>query len=200
MFAIIQDAIKSKSKRYYFPISMIDDIGVRVVVNKRHLEIESNSINSLMGDDDDGDIVDTQLGMFPIQELNDDFNEEMFDKMNTILRELVFDKFIGKFVIGNVGNEEQKYITEREYIIGLNNPKITVIEKYNECCVCFCNTTTKTKCKHFICIPCADLMDEYDCGECGGNCCDKDSCGMKRCPICRETLYINKYINTYNIS
>jgi len=196
MFAIIQDAIKSKSKKYYFPISTIDDIGVRVVIDKTHLIIESNSINSLMGDELDN----TRLGMFAIQEKNNDFDEEMFNKMNTILRELVFDKFMGKFVIGNIGDEEQTYITEREYIIGLNNPKIKVEEKYSECCACFCNTTTKSKCKHFICIPCADKIPEYHCGECGyeddsyyDNCCDNEGCGMKRCPICRETLFINRY-------
>ena len=63
MFAIIQDAIKSKSKKYIFPISSIDDIGVRVEISKRHLEIESNSINSLMYDD----FGNTQLGVFLIQ-------------------------------------------------------------------------------------------------------------------------------------
>lgn len=190
MFAIIQDAIKSKSKKYIFPISTIDDIGVRVEISKKHLEIESNSIHSLMY----GDFGNTQLGLFPIQELNDDFNEEMFAKMNTILKELVFDKFMGKFAIGNIGEEEQKYITEKEYIIGLNNPKIKVVEKYSECCVCLCNTTTISKCKHSICIPCADKIEEYHCGECDidGDC-DNEGCAMKRCPICRETLFINKY-------
>ena len=44
MFAIIQDAIKSKSKKYTFPISTIDDIGVRVVVDKLHLEITSKQM------------------------------------------------------------------------------------------------------------------------------------------------------------
>ena len=188
MFAIIQDAIKSKSKKYSFPISTIDGIGVRVEISKRHLEITSNSINSLMYDDIDM----TQLGLFPIQELNNDFTEEMFAKINTILEKLVFDKFMGKFRT-EVGDEEQKYITEKEYIIGLNNPKIKVEEKYSECCACFCNTMTKTKCKHFICIPCADKIEEYHCGECDGDGCDNESCGMKRCPICRETLFINKY-------
>ena len=191
MFAIIQDAIKSPSKKYYFPISTIDGIGVRVEINKRHLEIESNSINSLMYGDDFGN---SQLGLFPIQELNKDFTEEMFVKMNTILETLVFDKFIGKFRT-EVGEEEQKYITEKEYIIGLNNPRIIVEEKYSECCVCLCNTMTKSKCKHFICIPCADKIEEYHCGECDkdhGDC-DNEGCCMKRCPICRETLFINKY-------
>jgi len=190
MFAIIQDAIKSKSKSYVFPISKIDDIGVRVVIDKRNLHIESNSINSLMYDNLDN----TQLGVFNIQELNNDFDEEMFVKMNTILKELVFDKFMGKFITGNIGDEEQKYITEREYIIGLNNPKIKINEKYSECCVCLCNTTTKSKCKHTICIPCADKIQEYYCENCDedGDC-DNEGCGMKRCPICRETLFINKY-------
>jgi len=191
MFAIIQDAIKSKSKSYVFPISKIDDIGVRVVIDKRNLHIESNSINSLMYDNLDN----TQLGVFNIQELNNDFDEEMFVKMNTILKELVFDKFMGKFITGNIGDEEQKYITESEYIIGLNNPKIKVFEKYNECCVCLCNTTTKSKCKHTICIPCADKIQEYYCENCDedGGVCNTEGCSMKRCPICRETLFINKY-------
>ena len=190
MFAIIQDAIKSKSKKYTFPISTIDDIGVRVVVDKLHLEITSSGINSLMYDNIDA----TQLGVFLIQENDKDFDEEKFVKVNTILKELVFDKFMGKFITGNIGDEEQKYITEREYIIGLNNPKIKVDEKYNECCVCLCNTTTKSKCKHTICIPCADKVQDYYCGDCDidGDC-DNEGCGMKRCPICRETLYINKY-------
>lgn len=135
MFAIINDAIKSNSKKYIFPISTIDGIGVRVNVNKKYLEIESNSINSLICG---GDIDNTPLGMFPIQDKYDDFNEEMFVKMNTILEKLVFDNFIGKFRT-EVGNEEQKYITEREYIIKLNNPKIKVKEIYSECCVCFCS-------------------------------------------------------------
>ena len=191
MFTIIQDAIQSKSKKYIFPISSIDDIGVRVIIDKTHLEITSNSINSLMYDDIDM----TQLGLFPIQELNDDFNEEMFVKIDTILKELVFDKFMGKFIIGNIGDEEQKYITEKEYIIGLNNPKIKVDEKYSECCVCLCNTTTKPKCKHTICIPCADKIQEYYCENCDedGGVCNNEGCSMKRCPICRESLFINKY-------
>jgi len=191
MFAIIQDAINSKSNKYIFPISTIDDIGVRVVINKEKLKIESNSIYSLKYDN----FNNAPLGVFPIQELNDDFTEEMFVKMNTILKELVFDKFMGKFITGNIGDEEQKYITEREYIIGLNNPKIKINEKYSECCVCLCNTTTKSKCKHTICIPCADKIQEYYCENCDedGGICDTEGCGMKRCPICRETLYINKY-------
>ena len=190
MLAIIQDAIKSNSKKYLFPISTIDDIGVRVNVNKKYLEIESNSINSLICG---GDIDNTPLGMFPIQENYEDFNEKMFVKMNTLLEKLVFDKFMGKFRT-EVGNEEQKYITEREYIIGLNNPKIKVEEKYGECCVCLCNTTTKSKCKHSICIPCADKIEEYHCGECDNDAdCDNEGCCMKRCPICRETLFINRY-------
>ena len=189
MFAIIKDAIQSPSKKYYFPISTINGVGVRVEINKKYLEIESDSINSLMY----GDIDMTQLGIFLIQERNQDFTEETFAKMNTILETLVFDKFMGKFRT-EVGDEEQKYITEREYIIGLNNPKIKVEEKYSECCACFCNTMTKSKCKHSICIPCADQIKEYHCGECDEDAdCDNEGCGMKRCPICRETLYINKY-------
>lgn len=67
MFAIINDAIKSNSKKYIFPISTIDGIGVRVNVNKKYLEIESNSINSLICG---GDIDNTPLGMFPIRKMS----------------------------------------------------------------------------------------------------------------------------------
>lgn len=188
MFAIIKDAIKSPSKKYCFPISTINSIGVRVEINKTHLEITSNSINSLMSDNIDM----TQLGIFFIQPLSQGFDEESFVKVNTLLEKLVFDKFMGKFRT-EVGDEEQKYITEREYIIGLNNPNIKVEEKYSECCVCFCNTMTKSRCKHSICIPCADKIEEYYCGECDGEVGCDEGCSMKRCPICRETLYINKY-------
>ena len=186
MFAIIQDAIKSKSKKYNFPISSIDDIGVRVEITKTHLVILSNSINCC-------DMDNTLLGCFYIQEHETrhiDFNEEHLVKVNTILEKLVFNKFMGKFKT-EVEDEEPKYITEKEYVIGLNNPKIKVMEKYSECCVCLCNTMSKTKCKHFICIPCADKIEEWYCGECDDGECNDEDCSMKRCPICRQTLTIN---------
>jgi hypothetical protein len=109
-----------------------------------------------------------------------------------------------KSICWYIKTQEQKYPSidilayHNEYIIGLNNPKIKVDEKYSECCVCLCNTTTKSKCKHTICIPCADKIQEYYCEKCDEDrgveyYCDTEGCGMKRCPICRETLFINKY-------
>ena len=189
MLAIIQNDIKNTNdKRYILPVDYIEGVNVSIEITNNELILRSREvINS--------EYNPVFLGMFTLVECKDKmfrkFDPQSLTNMETLLDAIEFDKFTGKFVLGGRGDEERKCIVEKEYIVNLNKPKLKLIEKYSECCVCLENTMTKTECKHYICIPCADKIQLYVCGGCDGqDCCDDNDCGHKICPLCRDRLRI----------
>ena len=63
-----------------------------------------------------------------------------------------------------------------------NNTNIKKNPIYNcqECSVCYEKTKTFTACKHSLCICCWDKLAEVL----------DDEIWVRKCPICRETLFI----------
>jgi hypothetical protein len=81
----------------------------------------------------------------------------------------------GKFTINGeiqCSNSEYKYITL------FIDEKIDGVEfvECEECCVCREHTTTKTICRHILCLKCEDKINEMSKGR------------KPKCPICRQCI------------
>ena len=190
MLAVIQNDIETTNdKRYILPVDYIEGVNVSIEITNNDMIFRSSEITN-------NEYNHKCLGMFQLVKGKNvqcrKFDRQSLTNMETLLDAVEFDKFAGKFVLGTKGDEERKCIVEKEYIVNLNKPKLKLKEKYGECCVCLENTTTKTECKHYVCIPCADKIKLFVCGECDGqDCCDDEDCGHKICPLCRAKLFIN---------
>ena len=96
-----------------------------------------------------------------------------------ILNKIVFDKCIGEFILPESPKKNAAALLFCEEF-GVTNPAVKT--KLYTCCVCYDKTITRTSCDHVLCIPCWSSIKRTDDAE--------DCCDSKKCPICREQLYI----------
>ena len=94
-----------------------------------------------------------------------------------ILNHLVFDKAMGMFIIPS---EKSKSMLSFCEAFGITNPAIK--SNLDTCCVCYEKTSTKTSCDHILCIPCWSLVKRTES--------ENSDCETKKCPICRQDLFI----------
>jgi hypothetical protein len=56
-----------------------------------------------------------------------------------------------------------------------------VVSVFQDCCVCYDKTITKTPCNHPLCIPCWGQIKDTES--------EDDDCSNRLCPVCREIIY-----------
>jgi hypothetical protein len=95
------------------------------------------------------------------------------DKMKRKLLELQFSTFSGVFI-----TTIPKFQIESSFFEDIPTIKF----KGNECSICQEITNTKTKCEHYLCVPCFQqiklIQDE-----------DNEENLLRRCPMCREDIF-----------
>lgn len=100
-----------------------------------------------------------------IKKFSPKYINDFLIKFKNLIPKLIIDKYEGKFI----NSEEKKSVFQDEKYFGLDIFGIE-FDNYDECVVCYENTTTITSCNHHLCIDCwTKLKKNY-------------------CPICREYL------------
>jgi hypothetical protein len=181
------------------PIESIDELPVNVVLRtsrrprcnisisseyymnyETYLIIESNKIVNSNFEYEDSSFV-TYYSIL-LHSLNS--TKEMIDinyfinviiKFKSVLKEIYFNKFFGKFyckkmdkINFNLIGEEFKGLFDE-----INNSNIKL--HFEECCVCNELTMIKTPCNHYLCYPCWEQIK-----------CRCSSADELPCPICRS--------------
>lgn len=182
------------------PIKTIDGILVDVCIRacNRYVELVITSPHILVrteGVFDTNELVFNKiyLNHFRIQYKNGekikllDF-ERAFINMNNVLKELKFDKIQCCFeneqeTKNKASFYEQQYKMELAFAcVFENNTNLKEHENHcQECSVCYEKTKTLTFCEHSLCVCCWDKLAEVE---------DEDEGQVRKCPICRETLYM----------
>lgn len=90
-----------------------------------------------------------------------------FDK----LKKAKFNKYLCCLEYDEITNEINIDNLLCEYLMIDTDNKFKI--KGDDCCVCMERTITKTRCNHFICLPCFQKIK------------------IRKCPICRDDLLIN---------
>jgi hypothetical protein len=97
------------------------------------------------------------------------------DKMKRKLLELQFSIFSGVFI-----TTTPKFEMESSFFEDIPTIKF----KGEECCICHDITNTKTKCEHYLCVPCFQqikiIQDEDD---------EDGEHLLRPCPLCREDIF-----------
>jgi len=112
--------------------------------------------------------------------------ETALKNLNEILKNLKFNKFIGKFVT------EESYDTFDFWNIILGD-NLHIELSYGMCCIChdITKSTSYNCCKKPLCYECWNKLTECRCDMCDENpdCdCENTTCGDLKCPLCRCSL------------
>jgi hypothetical protein len=114
------------------------------------------------------------------------FDEEnlsnALDKLLELLPTLQFSIFGGVFL-----TKPSMMTTEINFFQGIEGLEL----KGQKCCICQEHiVNTKTKCEHYLCVPCYQeinfVIQHIDCGEDTDD--DDDECEVRPCPICRRDI------------
>lgn len=105
------------------------------------------------------------------------FKNKISNLVKDIIPNIKFNTFFGKFEIeSDKKNNNQIKLYQNLINIFSNNNNIKTIS--DKCCICYCDTATKTECNHSLCILCFNKLKKK-CIESNEEC---------KCPICRQNI------------
>ena len=167
------------------------NINIRVLYDRISLIIESDHITDLSSGDK---LVFNSIDLTWLLSMGKPISDEIelisfkksFIKINEVLREYKFDKiqccFEDKATTKNrvVFYAEQNKMELALAFVFENNTNLKERKQQcQECCVCYEKTKILTGCNHSLCVCCWDKLEEVE-----------DEEMVRKCPICREILYI----------
>ena len=172
---------RHKKLFYKFPIQKMFDISVNIYVEINNISTKFKiDASNVYYTDCDGDVEHETL-FYNYENYEDKVDYIKFAKyIFELIPKLKFDKFNSNFVENDIEDGTFLCFEKIEHIKMI----------YEPCCVCKENTTKKTGCGHTLCIECWDKI-KYKYCECRGHYdCDNedDGCGIKPCPICRQSI------------
>ena len=187
---ILLSQITSDYVKITLPIKKMFGIAIDVMLlikNKSyaHIRIETSNCITYTGDGNNyyKELFNETLINTDEFELDDII--DLIKTLNETLKNLKFDKLIGKIV----------KLDNKKLDIDFWNcliPKCDYIESvFENCCVCLEPTGTETKCcKQKLCIQCWDKLKQRYCNECNeySDNCENECCGHEPCPCCRKSM------------
>ena len=125
--------------------------------------------------DDDDNCYLLFLEVSYLENKDEDYNTQIMNMLQwnkDILNNLVYDNKQGKLIDSRVS----RTITQIQEIddIRMNFMGDMILNKMDECCVCYEKTNSKTDCGHSICLLCATKVKKEE--------------GERKCPMCRGHL------------
>jgi hypothetical protein len=177
----------NKGSPITLPINCIDEIPVEIKVHwayinfktcpaKAVMAINMESTEFLDAKDDDG------CEQYRIGHYSEEINinvivtpQQMEEFVTKVLEEFRFDVFDGKFTCEPEAQRAQK---AKRCEILKKNKRLAI--GGGECSVCYVPTTTRTNCKHSVCIPCLSKIEHTRA--------EDDDEKILRCPMCRDSV------------
>ena len=184
-----------------FPIETIDgimvDVSIRAYNNEMLLIIESDHIldgegnqlifNKILLNRYNHPILRRPMAYENGEEIQLLDFQRSFIKMNEVLREIKFDKVQCSFEDKQTTKEQVAFYGQQHKMelalacVFENNTNLKERKRHcQECSVCYEKTKTLTACNHSLCVCCWDKLAEVV----------DDDVTVRKCPICREDLYI----------
>ena len=132
--------------------------------------IESENI---FDDNDNSYVLYLQVSF--LENKDEDYNTQIMNMLEWnkgLLNNLIYDNKQGKLIDSRVS----RTITQIQETddLRINYMGNMILNKMDECCVCYEKTNSKTQCGHSICLLCATKVKEEE--------------GERKCPMCRGYL------------
>lgn len=177
---LITEFHNKEDYNYHIPIQTLCDIPVScsIYIGKKmkiiaghtqHIYLKIKTRISIAPDDLQEDFDDVMLYCKSC-EIGLHLTELVVEELFKDLPNLVFDKFIGKFVLNKSSNTEFAFLKKHK----------NIKTSFQECCVCMEDTMTTTCCNHHCCYECMSkiklTLDE-----------DEERSNIL-CPMCRTII------------
>lgn len=162
----------------HLPIHSIDGVECRVNLeadkSRNYIKLEMKTGNCFILKNDDCEFYQYYANVWVIGRKEP---REIAVEMLNLFDKLRYNRIANKFTLGPIIDWGKIIFTKN------------VILKQTACCVCFEASTPNIQCKHCICIPCMDKIEQTQVDN--GDMSDEEEDKQLLCPICRQEIVLD---------